>query len=313
MGRQNNFDALRLAGALTVLVGHQFAIMGLPTPVVIGFKHIATVAVYVFFAISGYLVAASWQRDPHPIRYMARRALRMAPGWAVLMVLTAAAMLWLGADHFSETPLAAFNGSLWTLEWEILCYLVLAVLALILPLRIACLLATAVLLLTWRYSVLKNGPELGLMFCAGVMLSVFPVRRWWLLAIGVVPLLWIVRSEPYLVLLMTVPALSIWVGTCSWPGVRDVGRFGDYSYGIYIYAFPIQQFGVLLLGADRPYWVMLAISAAVTGVFAVLSWHWVELPGLSLKKFLERRQQRSSPGVLTYAAALTGSSVDRRR
>jgi peptidoglycan/LPS O-acetylase OafA/YrhL len=293
MGRQNNFDALRLAGALTVLVGHQFAIMGLTTPVVIGFKHIATVAVYVFFSISGYLIARSWTQDPNGYRFLARRFLRMAPGWFVLILVSLAVHAGLGVTYFPDNPLPAFNGSLWTLEWEILCYVVLGVACLILPVRIALLLSFGALLLSWRYSVLKNGPELGLMFCAGALLHAFPVRRWWLLALSIIPLLWIVRSEPYLILLMIVPPLSIWIGTSSWPGIRSAGRYGDYSYGIYIYAFPIQQFCVLWLGAHKPYWLLLSISLAITGLFAVLSWHLVEKPALSLKGSLRPREHQA--------------------
>lgn len=289
MTRGNNFDALRLLGALAVLVGHQFALMGHSIPVVIGFKHLATVAVYMFFSISGYLIAQSWQNDPNGFRFLARRFLRMTPGWVVLMVLTALAQWWLGADHFAGNPVGAFNGSLWTLEWEILCYVVLGVVCLLLPVRSGALLSFGALLLCWRYSVFKNGPELGLMFCAGALLHAFPVRRWWALALCLAPLYFIVRSEPYLILLMVVPALSIWVGTRSWPCIRRAGRFGDFSYGVYIYAFPVQQFGVMLLGADQPYLPMLVLSMAVTGVLAVLSWHLVESPSLGMKRFLKAR------------------------
>lgn len=285
-GRANNFDALRLAGAMTVLVGHQFAIMGQPVPMVIGFKHIATVAVYMFFSVSGYLIAMSWDKDPHLLRFAARRFLRMAPGWFVLTSISGLAMLALGFDHFPNNPLPAFNGSLWTLKWEIVCYLALAALCLILPARIGALLAFGALLLCWRHSVFKNGPELGLMFCAGVLLYTYPVKRWWLLATGLAPLYFIVRTEPYLVLLLTVPAVSVWIGVSSWPLIRQAGRFGDFSYGVYIYAFPVQQLGVMLLGKDQPYYVMLALSIGATLILAALSWRYVENPALKLKRYL---------------------------
>lgn len=287
LGRTNNFDALRLLGALTVLGSHQLAIMGQPQPAIFE-KHMATVAVYMFFSISGYLITASWQSDPDGFRFLARRALRMGPGWFVLMLVSLAVYVGLGITHFPDNPIVGFNGSLWTLEWEILCYAVLGVLALSMPLRAGSLLAMGALLVTWYFSVSRNGPELGLMFCVGVTLRAFPAHRWWLLALGLALLCLILRSEPFLILLLIVPALSIWVGMQSWPIIRRAGRFGDFSYGIYIYAFPVQQFGVLLLGKDQPYWLLLTLSLLVTGSLAMLSWYFVEAPALKLKRYLRR-------------------------
>jgi peptidoglycan/LPS O-acetylase OafA/YrhL len=59
-------------------------------------------------------------------------------------------------------------------------------------------------------------------------------------------------------------------------------RSGDYSYGVYIYAFPIQQTIVHLFpGISHP--TFLACSLAATFVAAALSWHLVEKPALQLK------------------------------
>jgi peptidoglycan/LPS O-acetylase OafA/YrhL len=305
-GHTNNFDALRLAGALTVLAGHQYAIMGQPVPVVIGFKHIATVAVYMFFSISGYLIAKSWHNDPNGFRFLARRFLRMAPGWFVLILLSLSVHIGLGISQFPNNPLPAFNGSLWTLEWEILCYVVLAGVCIFMPLRIGALLALGALLICWRLSVFKNGPELGLMFCAGALLYAYPVKRWGQLAVGLAPLYFIVRSEPYLVLLLTVPAVSVWAGVSSWPYVRRIGRFGDFSYGTYIYAFPVQQFGVMLLGKDQPYLPMLSLSIGVTAVFAVLSWHYIERPSIALGRSLASERE-GTQRVIHPAGSQPGS------
>src|SRR4051812_44373783 len=69
--RRNNFDALRLFGSMLVLYGHAYALVGVPGP---GFASngVATIGVKIFFVISGYLVIASWLRDPHPLRYIQR-------------------------------------------------------------------------------------------------------------------------------------------------------------------------------------------------------------------------------------------------
>jgi peptidoglycan/LPS O-acetylase OafA/YrhL len=57
-------------------------------------------------------------------------------------------------------------------------------------------------------------------------------------------------------------------------------RLGDYSYGLYVYAFPFQQ--VVLSHTDRPL-IVFGLSYLITLPVAVLSWHFVEAPSLSLK------------------------------
>lgn len=88
MARQdNNFDFIRLLAATMVLVSHQYAIGGFPEPVLLG-DGLGGLSVKVFFAISGYLVAESWFRDPSLWRFLARRVLRIWPGLIVMVLLT---------------------------------------------------------------------------------------------------------------------------------------------------------------------------------------------------------------------------------
>jgi peptidoglycan/LPS O-acetylase OafA/YrhL len=76
--RQNNFDLIRLFGALLVVYSHAYAMTGVSSP---GFavNGVGTIGVKIFFAISGYLVAGSWLRDPSAGRFFMRRALRIFP------------------------------------------------------------------------------------------------------------------------------------------------------------------------------------------------------------------------------------------
>ncbi|MBX2847020.1 MAG: acyltransferase [Acidiferrobacterales bacterium] len=64
--------------------------------------------------------------------------------------------------------------------------------------------------------------------------------------------------------------------------LRGYNRIGDYSYGIYIYAFPIQQF---LIHAYPSLNVQkLSLWAVVLSLFAAgISWHFVEKPALKFK------------------------------
>ena len=69
------------------------------------------------------------------------------------------------------------------------------------------------------------------------------------------------------------------------PGkLNAIGKYGDYSYGIYIYAFPIQQLLVQILGTNVSLSLFIIISIVTTFPFAFLSWHLIEKQALKLKK-----------------------------
>jgi len=64
--------------------------------------------------------------------------------------------------------------------------------------------------------------------------------------------------------------------------IRRFNLIGDYSYGIYILCFPIQQTFVLLNPEITPLWLLLGSFPAVLAL-AMLSWHFVEHPALRRK------------------------------
>jgi peptidoglycan/LPS O-acetylase OafA/YrhL len=72
-------------------------------------------------------------------------------------------------------------------------------------------------------------------------------------------------------------------------------RFGDYSYGLYIYAFPVQQCVTYFWPDSLPYQNFL-LAGAVTLALAVASWHWVEKPALDLKRISIRGWLRTCFG-----------------
>src|SRR5579862_305980 len=93
--RHNNFDALRLIAALSVIFSHSFLIaqgtganewLNLLT----GNQCMLGLAgVFVFFAISGFLVTQSFEQTQGPLRYLLKRCLRILPGFIAVLLLTA--------------------------------------------------------------------------------------------------------------------------------------------------------------------------------------------------------------------------------
>ncbi len=64
--------------------------------------------------------------------------------------------------------------------------------------------------------------------------------------------------------------------------IRNFNKLGDYSYGVYIYAFPIQQ-SVAALIPNISVATMFMYSFSITLIFAICSWHFIEKPALKLK------------------------------
>ncbi len=291
--RLNNFDGLRLAGALGVLWSHMFLLTGQPQPLTpIGLNY-GNISVLMFFSISGYLVSLSWQRDPHAGRYVARRALRILPGVVVALLMAQAMVSLLGLSGFPANARPQLNESLWTIPLEIYCYIILAGILILLaqiPIAPKCAGAWMALLMfggavvaraLGSYAALFS---YGLFFAVGVLVAEFGILKrpvviagMFILAMG-----FLYARHIYMVRALLLPLAVIYIGTRSWPVMRRAGRFGDLSYGIYIYAWPVQQITVAYL-PDAPFALLLAISLAVTAGLAWLSWRYIEKPALAFK------------------------------
>ncbi|SEL70816.1 Peptidoglycan/LPS O-acetylase OafA/YrhL, contains acyltransferase and SGNH-hydrolase domains [Colwellia chukchiensis] len=68
--------------------------------------------------------------------------------------------------------------------------------------------------------------------------------------------------------------------------VRNYNRFGDYSYGIYIYAWPVQQLIATSI-ANVSSTAMIILSAIMTFFLAYASWHLIESKAVKLKKYVK--------------------------
>jgi peptidoglycan/LPS O-acetylase OafA/YrhL len=207
----------------------------------------------------------------------------------------------------------AINGSLWTLPVEAACYVLAAALgiaALLRRPRALALLAIACLIVASPIvnidSVLRGlRGDSGLTFDVTTLVRLvacFVLGAWFWAARDRIVLRW-----AYLVPLLALWALSwnsdwqavtaslaiaylvLLVAYCTPRALRALVRPGDVSYGLYIYAFPVQQlieWRFLSHGQNISAGAMMALAFPLTYVVALASWRLVEVPALELKKRL---------------------------
>lgn len=227
-----------------------------------------------------------------------------------------------GLPLFETNPgTAAVNGSLWTLRFEVLCYggVLLAGLAGVFRSKAVTLILLGLFLLSYGI-----GPQLtadyyvryllylGLPFVYGAALYVVrdhvPRRGRDAWRLGGALALATVLSWPTPVFLpvftLALTYAVFLLGYADLPRLRAYNRLGDYSYGIYIYAFPVQQI-MVMHGATTP-WSNMALAFPATLLLAVLSWHLVERPALKLRP--DRARPAVVPGIPQPATQARGES-----
>jgi peptidoglycan/LPS O-acetylase OafA/YrhL len=335
---RNNFNLIRLIAAWLVIYSHAWAITGTA-----GNDHLAQLtltksagafAVDVFFAISGFLVAASFERNGWR-DFLVARALRIYPALIVCIALTAFILgpalttdaqywrdattwryLWANATLwraefwlpgvFDALPRTAVNGSLWTLPIEGRLYLALLIAGALGMLR------------PWRYAAAWALAIVGA--CAFALLR-GPLPEYlsyliWVTSFFITgTLVWVLRERirlwwPILVTLLIAAALTR--GTpafhAAYFALVAYGTFylgfaprlptiekNDLSYGVYLYGWPMQQ--LALLAGATTLALNIAAATAMTLVCAALSWFAVERPALRLKRRWSRSLSAASLAI----------------
>ena len=336
-GRDNNFNLIRMLAAGAVIFSHAFALTLGPDSIdplkALTGHSCAELAVDVFFVVSGFLVTGSLFARGDVGDFLLSRVLRIFPGLVVALCVTALVI----APFFSTLPMGEYfhtgkvysyiyrntlifdlpnirmtlpsvftqvpygqivNGSLWTLPYELWCYIGLLILALagLVERKILFTVGCLVVLLTscfsaWRWQETQSVITAGLRFVgyfAAGSLALVQSRRivlsWRIWSIGLLVMALASWSGFSAVVLPVFLTYSVFVLAYlpAWPWLRAYNRLGDYSYGTYIYAYPLQQGLVSLFPSLGPIGNFL-LAVPATLVLAILSWILVEKRCLHLK------------------------------
>jgi peptidoglycan/LPS O-acetylase OafA/YrhL len=330
---ENSFDLVRLLAALLVFISHCWPLSSgsnanEPMMRLSGHLTLGAIGVDVFFVMSGYLIAQSWLRDPSLMRFATKRARRILPGlvfaigWSILILpwlvgklapgdyftragtwqYARAVTLFLPWNDrlpgiFEKNPYpSVVNGSLWTLEYEVICYGLIAALGVVGVLKrrpIVLLMTGAALLLTASRVALPAIPYLNVaelvrlasFFLVGASVFLFRNRIPWSGALAALCVAaWLfgcARGYGHAATLLFLPYATLFVCVGMRGGVR---LEHDISYGIYIFAFPIQQIVVSWLGRHASPLTLALAALPPLLLMAALSWLVVE------RRFIRRTQ-----------------------
>ncbi|HEX4267602.1 MAG TPA: acyltransferase [Steroidobacteraceae bacterium] len=319
-GRDNNFNLIRMLAALLVIEAHACAVTH-RADFLRPFCGLGggDLGVDIFFVLSGYLIAKSWTGKSWQ-EFAWARIMRIYPALWVSTILSIVLVglffsepgffsrsstlsyVWHNATmlpHFSaQTDLPGafgtghdFNISLWTLPYELQMYLTLAVVGVIVGLRVpyiallalagACLMLhlfgpsgvprgrflyfffSGALAFVLRERITLDG-RIALVLAGAVAASFFAALAW--------------REAT---LELTLPYLVLWCAYIPSGFIRLWNRLGDYSYGSYIFAHPIQM-GLAAYGLTTIWWSNILASVAIILPLAALSWHFLEKRALGL-------------------------------
>lgn len=344
--RKNNLNIIRLIASLMVVYMHSFAICIADQSkdvfyTLTNHKALAGgIAVYIFFIISGFLICRSFDRSKNLFSYFKARFLRI---WPLLFVVVMVTAFILGPiithypteeyfngditgflrniyfdssnttlpgvypDHYNHS----LNGSLWTLMYEVLWYVIVAVLAplwkrfkptgliLYIGLTITYLFFTyydGAFIVFLPHSFILNFTRLGMFFAMGMCYYIYgnaiklSVKLFFMAVLGLI--LGILFTD-FIVTFSIFGAYIIFYIAFQKRFVANwYDKIGDLSYGIYIMSFPIQQTLVDYLGKPTEYYHTMSmnpyknmlITVLIVVPLAWISWHCIEKPCLKLKE-----------------------------
>ena len=202
------------------------------------------------------------------------------------------------------------NGSLWTISYEFLFYIAFIFIFFLKKYKLVLKgLFTGILLLLlflqfkyinpyFKQEVYLLGSSIGIKalidfgiyFIAGILLSLYKIeeikkRNWLTLILLVIFLISLCLNVFRFLSPFVLSPIVIMLGLRKASFLPFLRKTGDLSYGIYLWAFPIQQTLAQYLNPSP--FLMIILTTLICIPFAYMSWHKIEKPALELKSIFK--------------------------
>lgn len=334
--RNDNLLIIRIIAASLVIYGHAPAISpnikNTDIFVLLGFKYYSgTIAVNLFFLISGFLVTGSLLRQKGNIlNFFKLRAIRVIPAFLVNLIILAlfigpiatdltineyfknpetwkyitknmkfsADMAWhlpgvMQTEQVSSINESVVNGSIWSIPAEVRMYFLLGIIGLsgLFSTKTIATCTTILLLAIGLFSpqylpLHQSWLEPGMYFGIGILIFLHraSIHISPLMAISFIVLSFITRHSPGypITFALTLSSLTFTLAYIK-PCTQWLEKYGDPSYGIYLWGWPCQQFiAHTIPQANLALHTILSILLSM--LFGYASWHLIEKHVMRFKK-----------------------------
>ncbi|MGF1428439.1 acyltransferase family protein [Kitasatospora sp. LaBMicrA B282] len=270
-----------------------------------------------YYRLHGGSLAGFWQHPDSPFEYLRNNLFAGEYQTEVAGVMHQGAQKGLIYDP-------ELNGSLWSLKYEMLCYFAVALLGwsgVLQRARRTIVVVTAALAvpvlgdaLPTRFLDPRSVPRpsvliphmgsvnlsyllyLAIAFAMGALIELYrdriPVNDLLGVLCGVTVVATLLEGYFFVIGLPAFAYLLLWLAIRLPGPLRRIGAKNDYSYGLYIYGFPVEQLLAAFHAGHLGRLGFSALAFALTLLLAAASWHLVERPALRLKDI----GRRSGPG-----------------
>jgi peptidoglycan/LPS O-acetylase OafA/YrhL len=211
--------------------------------------------------------------------------------------------------YASQSHLGAIlNGSLWTIRQEAICYIAVGAFFYLglLNIRVAILLVCSGLILHyckyWGFNKFSGDLIFVIPSFFSGMIMYFLLKRHQpsekvaLACLGLLGVAAYFRFFDYAFPILAAYVIA-YLGTSSRANLGNAARFGDLSYGTYLYGWPIEQLVRFSFGEGVHWWAVFCISFPLALLFAFMSWHLVERPAMTLLGPKAKEQRARSEAV----------------
>ncbi|WP_025723439.1 acyltransferase family protein [Paenibacillus polymyxa] len=347
IGKENNFDFMRLAAAVMVLLSHSYPISGNANEFFVKITNgqwpLGGLSVAIFFVISGFLISMSFNKTQSKFRFVFNRLLRVFPGLICAVLFSTFVIGAIVTNNtlndyltnpqtydylkssflfpvYYELPGVftgniypnSVNGSLWTLPYEVLFYALVLIIGSIgwfsHKTRESILLLFVLVLYLNIFSphIFDNynfyGISMGSLnyllgyFLAGTVIYCYRdqiiISRKLMLCSFIVILISFEFGGLKEVFMIFGSYLIICFAYSQKIKIYKINKYGDFTYGMYIYAFPVQQFVTWIFGGGKMNtFFHFSISFIICLACSYLSWHLVEKKFLSLKSLHKNKRE----------------------
>jgi peptidoglycan/LPS O-acetylase OafA/YrhL len=328
----NSFDIVRLTLAMIVVVFHCAELSQSSTLAWLPRYFYGPLAVEGFFAISGFLIFASYERCASLGEYCAKRAWRILPAYWLATVLCVVIAFTSGSYHvgkfllgnlsfltflhpsvagvFAANPQSEMNGALWTIKIEVMFYAAVPIIVWLCRRLQRDAVLWALFAASIAYRVLLHPAHEKLAIQLPGQLSYFMIGalvhyhlpffmkygRWLMLAAACCygAHYW---SGWYFPRPAAIAVLTLGFALLL-PPVKGPTRWGDFSYGTYVLHWPIIQM-VVAAGLYRAHpWPAFVVSVALVEVGAIFSWFVVEKPALAHAHARSNSRKAAQPAII---------------